>query len=252
MSFSPVVIIPFYNHPLSIEAMIHRVLETQLPCLVVDDGSDAASASVVTELAARHAPRVRLLRLATNQGKGAAVDAGLRLAHRLGHTHAIQIDADGQHDTADLPRFVQAARRHPQAMVCGQPVYDTSVPKSRLYGRYVTHVWVWINTLSLEIRDSMCGFRVYPIESTLAVLNRAHVGKRMEFDTEILVRLHWRGVRMLTLPTRVTYPSDGVSHFNVWKDNVLISGMHARLFLGMLWRSPRLLGRKLLSKGMYA
>lgn len=248
MSFSPVVLIPFYNHPRSIEAMVQRALCANLPCLLVDDGSDAQSAAVVATIEARHAREVRLLRLPVNQGKGAAVCAGLRWAQTLGYTHAVQIDADGQHDAADLPRFVEAARTSPHAMVCGKPMYDASVPKGRLYGRYLTHIWVWINTLSLEIKDSMCGFRVYPIASTLAVLDCARVGKRMEFDSEILVRLHWRGVRMVTLPTRVTYPADGISHFQVWKDNVLISGMHARLFVGMLWRMPRLLGRRLLAK----
>lgn len=248
MNFSPVVLIPFYNHPRSIEAMVQHALRANLPCLLVDDGSDTQSAAVVASIEARHARNVHLLRLPVNQGKGAAVCAGLRWAKVLGYTHAVQIDADGQHDAADLPRFVEAARSFPHAMVCGKPMYDASVPKSRLYGRYLTHIWVWINTLSLEIEDSMCGFRVYPIALTLTVLDGAHVGKRMEFDSEILVRLHWRGVRMLTLPTRVTYPADGISHFQVWKDNLLICGMHARLFVGMLWRMPLLLGRRLLMK----
>ena len=144
----------------------------------------------------------------------------------------------------DLLRSDDSAE-HPDAVISGCPVYDQSVPKGRLYGRYLTHVWVWINTLSLQIRDSMCGFRVYPLAATLALLNRAQIGRRMDFDVEILVRLHWQGVPIRNRPTRVIYPEDGVSHFQLWRDNARISKMHARLFFGMLLRMPQLLWRKL-------
>jgi glycosyltransferase involved in cell wall biosynthesis len=251
VAFRPVAIIPVYNHPRTIGRMVEAMLAHDLPCLLVDDGSDAECAAVLDALVTRHAPRVQLLRLARNQGKGAAVVAGLRAAQaptqdrQAPYTHALQIDADGQHDPADLPRFLALARTRPEAVVCGVPLYDASVPKARLYARYLTHVWVWINTLSLDIRDSMCGYRVYPLTATLALLDEEPIGRRMDFDTEILVRLHWRGLPVLNLPTRVHYPQDGVSHFRVWLDNALISRMHARLFLGMLWRAPRLLARKL-------
>ena len=117
------------------------------------------------------------------------------------------------------------------------------MPKGRLYGRYLTHVWVWINTLSLAIKDSMCGFRVYPLVRTLAAIVPS-IGKRMDFDPEIAVRLVWAGTQVVNLPTRVTYPADGVSHFDVWRDNLRISAMHTRLFFGMLWRLPGLLWRR--------
>ena len=157
----------------------------------------------------------------------------------------LQIDADGQHDTADLPRFIEAARAHPEAVICGIPAYDASVPKARLYGRYATHIWVWINTLSLHLRDTMCGFRVYPLPPVLRLIGEETIGRRMDFDTEVMVRLYWRQLPVEHLATRVTYPADGVSHFDVWRDNVRISRMHTRLFFGMLWRAPRLLWRRL-------
>src|SRR5206468_913777 len=123
-------------------------------------------------------------------------------------------------------------------------VDDESVPRGRLYGRYATHVWVWINTLSLDIRDSMCGFRVYPLASLVELLDDARIGWRMDFDTDVIVRLHWRGVPVVNQPTRVTYPRDGISHFRMGRDNLRISWMHARLFAGMLLRAPMLLWRK--------
>lgn len=240
----PLVVIPVYDHEHAIGAVVQGVRASGLPCLLVDDGSHPACAQALQALAQAHPEQVSLLRLAANQGKGGAMLAGFAEAARRGHTHVLQIDADGQHDPADIPRFVTLATQHPQAVICGIPVYDDSVPKARLYGRYATHIWVWINTLSLKIRDSMCGFRLYPLAPVTRLVGEETIGRRMDFDSEILVRLFWRGVQVISLPTRVTYPSDGVSHFDVWRDNVRISRMHTRLFFGMLRRAPRLLWRR--------
>ncbi|MEG2804479.1 glycosyltransferase family 2 protein [Stenotrophomonas sp.] len=242
--FAPLVVIPVYDHEHAIGAVVQGVLASGLPCLLVDDGSRPSCARVLDALASAHAPQLALLRLAHNQGKGGAMLAGFAEAARRGYSHVVQIDADGQHDTADIPRFIALARQHPEAVICGIPAYDDSVPKARLYGRYATHVWVWINTLSLTIRDSMCGFRLYPLAPVTRLAGEETIGRRMDFDSEILVRLFWRDVPVISVPTRVTYPSDGVSHFDVWRDNVRISRMHTRLFFGMVWRAPRLLWRR--------
>ncbi len=239
---NPVVIIPVYNHEHAIGAVVEAVRARGLPVLLVDDGSVPSCAAVLDALVKE--PEVRLFRRSQNGGKGAAVISGLQEAHRLGFTHAVQIDADGQHDLVDLPKFLEQATASPEALISGQPMYDASVPKGRLYGRYLTHIWVWINTLSLAIKDSMCGFRVYPLARTLKALTPG-IGKRMDFDPEIAVRLVWQGAKVINVPTHVTYPTDGVSHFDVLWDNVRISGMHTRLFFGMLIRLPMLLWRKL-------
>ncbi|AGC44620.1 glycosyl transferase / lysophospholipid acyltransferase [Myxococcus stipitatus DSM 14675] len=237
-------VIPVYNHGEAVGAVVQAVRAHGLPCVLVDDGSEPGCARVLDTLAQEDRSGVQLVRLPQNEGKGGAMMAGLRAAHASGFSHALQIDADGQHDTGDIPRFVELASASPGTLICGTPVYDESVPKGRLYGRYATHIWVWINTLSLAIRDSMCGFRVYPLEPTLALINSVSIGKRMDFDVEVLVRLYWRGMRVHNQPTRVRYPTDGISHFDVLWDNVRISGMHARLFFGMLARLPMLLWRK--------
>jgi len=242
--FAPCALIPIYNHGSTIARTVRALLAHDLPVLVVDDGSDAATRTVLDALA-QEEPGMRLIRLPGNQGKGRALEAGLRAARDAGHSHALQIDADGQHDTADAPRFLAESRIDPCAMVCGRPLYDDSVPRGRLYGRYVTHVCVWIETLSLDIQDSMCGYRLYPLDVTCAELDRARVPARMDFDTEIAVRLFWRGVPVRNLTTRVTYPENGLSHFRMLRDNVRISAMHTRLLLGMLPRAPRLLWRRL-------
>lgn len=235
-------VIPVYNHAVPVVRVAHALRAHGLPVLLVDDGSEPVCAAALDRLAAEDG--IELLRLPHNQGKGGAVMAGLVHAAGLGWTHALQIDADGQHDTDDVPAFLAQSRLHPDHFICGCPVYDASVPKGRLYGRYATHIWVWINTLSFTVRDSMCGFRIYPLAPTVDLLRRTRIGRRMDFDVEIAVRLVWAGVPVINQPTRVRYPEDGVSHFRVLGDNVLISAMHTRLFFGMLWRAPRLLWRR--------
>jgi len=229
---NPCALIPVYNHETAVPAVVHSLLDSGLPCLLVDDGSSPACAAVLAQLATLD--NVSLLTLPNNQGKGSAVMAGFREAARLGFTHALQVDADGQHDLREVESFIDTSRRHPTAVICGYPEYDDSVPKGRLYARYLTHVWVWINTLSLQIRDSMCGFRVYPLGPTLALMDSAYIGTHMDFDSDILVRLAWRNQPMRWLPTKVHYPADGLSHFRLFRDNVRISAMHTRLFFGML------------------
>ncbi|WP_179402103.1 glycosyltransferase family 2 protein [Burkholderia guangdongensis] len=247
------VVIPIYNHRDAIGGTLARLVVHGLPIIVVDDGSDAQTQQTLAELAERHRAYVTLLRLPVNGGKGAAVMAGLRAARASGYTHAIQIDADGQHDAADVPKFVEAARATPDAVILGRPRFDESVPKARLYGRYLTHVWVWIETLSLDIPDAMCGFRLYPLDAVCRLIDSVSMPTRMDFDSEILVRLHWRGLAFRTIPTRVVYPADGVSHFDVLWDNVRISASHTRLVAGMLVRAPLLLARRLMpSRGATA
>ena len=240
--YNPCAVIPVYNHETAVPAVVDALLAAGLPCVLVDDASSPACAAVLEQLA--QGEHIHLIRLAVNQGKGGAVMAGLREASRLGFTHALQVDADGQHDLRDVATFIQVSQRNPEALVCGYPQYDASVPKGRLYARYLTHVWVWINSLSLQIPDSMCGLRIYPLTPTLALINSVKLGKRMDFDPEVLVRLSWRNQPMRWLPTRVHYPQDGLSHFRLWHDNALISSMHTKLFFGMLVRLPSILWRR--------
>jgi len=242
--FNPCVLIPVYDHEHAIGAVVDAVRAHGLPCILVDDGSKPSCAAVLDQLAAAWPDQVFLVRLAVNQGKGGAVMAGFAYAGAHGYSHLLQVDADGQHNTDDIPRFIALARNNPAAVIAGCPVYDESVPALRLYARYLTHVWIWINTLSFAIRDSMCGFRVYPVAPVLDLARRQKLGLRMNFDPEVLVRLYWDGLQVVNLPTRVSYPSDGVSHFLAFRDNVLITRMHTTLFFGMLLRLPMLLMRK--------
>lgn len=233
-------VIPVYNHPHYLAALTEHLNVFQLPIIMVNDGSNVECTAVLRSLAADN-PLLDLVEHEVNQGKGVAVMTGLQHAYKQGYSHALQLDSDGQHDWNDIQRFLDASTQHPEAMVIGQPVFDETVPKKRLYGRYATHIWVWINSLSFEIKDSMCGFRVYPLVQTVNVLNSAKFQPRMGFDSEILVRLKWENVHFVNVPTRVIYPEDGISHFNVWRDNLGMARAHSRLLGGMLLRLPKLL-----------
>ncbi|MDY7578930.1 glycosyltransferase family 2 protein [Herbaspirillum sp. RTI4] len=238
-------VIPVYDHEEAIDAVVNAVLAQGLPCILVDDGSSVLCARTLDRIVRAAPDKVTLLRHPHNQGKGAAVVSGMRHAAASGYSHALQIDADGQHASTDIPRFIAAATAHPQAVIAGCPQYDDSVPGLRFYARYLTHVWVWINTLSFAIRDSMCGFRLYPLPAFMRLAEQHRIGRHMDFDTDVLVRLYWDGLEVINLPTRVVYPTDGVSHFRMVRDNVLITCMHSRLFFGMLRRFPQLLIRTL-------
>ena len=246
MRYKPCIVIPIYNHKNTIAAVIARLSVYETPIFIVDDGSDIATQQVLEQLAQQYS-MVHLHRLSNNSGKGAAVICGLLAAEQAGFSHALQIDADGQHDTNDISKFIDCGARHPDDVILGKPVYDASVPKGRLYGRYITHLWVWVETLSFDISDSMCGFRLYPLASTCALIGHANIPKRMDFDTAIAVHLAWAGLKFQNIATHVIYPPDGLSHFNMWRDNVRISKMHAVLVCGMLLRLPSLLWRKLMS-----
>ncbi|NAX19241.1 MULTISPECIES: glycosyltransferase family 2 protein [unclassified Vibrio] len=234
-------LIPCYNHGSTVAEVVSSLSVFELPILLVDDGSNQQTKQALSNVVQQ--THVHLITLEQNQGKGGAVMAGIRQAQQLGFSHVIQIDADGQHDLQALPKLLAASKQHPNHLISGQPIYDDSVPKARLYGRYATHIWVWIETLSFTIKDSMCGFRAYPVDLTVEVLNNHKIGTRMDFDIEILVRMYWHGVDIDFVETRVIYPEGGVSHFDALWDNVKISWMHSKLFFGMLPRIPQLLKR---------
>jgi len=240
MTIRPCAIIPTYNHSQVIEEIVVSLRALKLPVFIVDDGSAEKHRHVI---AALHAPDqgVTVLRCETNGGKGAAVHHGLELAQKAGYSHAVQLDADGQHDRTVLPDILALSKDYPQALMSGVPVYDESIPKSRLIARYLTHVWVWVETLSFQIKDSMCGFRVYPVADALRVLQEEKIGRHMDFDTEIMVHLFWRGIPVIKIPVGVTYPEGNTSNFQLLADNWRITKMHTRLVFTMLWRLPSIL-----------
>ncbi len=234
--FRACALIPTYDNPLTLRAVVESARRYVDDVVVVDDGSGPEGRSVVEALARESLARTVVR--ARNGGKGAAVKTGFAFADETGFTHAIQIDADGQHAVEDVPRFLEIARSSPGALVLGTPVFDESAPRSRRWGRKLSQVCCAIETLGSVIADPLCGFRVYPIERAIHV--RAW-GNAMDFDPEIAVRMVWAGVPVINVPTRVRYlarNAGGVSHFRMGRDNLLISWMHTRMITGAILRAP--------------
>ncbi|MCP4873795.1 MAG: glycosyltransferase family 2 protein [Proteobacteria bacterium] len=231
--FRPCAVVPTYENPDTIGRVVERLKAHLDAIIVVDDGSGPAGAAAVDALQG-----VDVVRLSANHGKGAAVLAGFDRASEQGFTHAVQVDADDQHDIDDLPRFLEASRSAPDALVCGVPIFDASAPRRRVIGRKISVFWVNLEVGRGVIQDPLYGFRVYPVEASRAVGCRAY---RMGFDTDLAVRLVWRGTPTVNLPTKVSYFEGGVTHFHPFRSNWALSRLHTGLFLRSLWW--RLTGR---------
>ena len=236
-------LVPLYNHGKTLNDLAAALAPFKIPVIIVDDGSDEETKQFLADVLSAF-PFVNSVTLKKNSGKGAAILTGLKKAGELGLSHVLQIDADGQHDAKRAKFFFEASEKQPEAAICGFPEYDESAPALRAKGRNVANIWARIVTLSKDIADSLCGFRVYPVEKTLNILQHCFVDKRMAFDPEILVRLSWAGVPLVFYSVKVRYPEGGVSHFHMVRDNIRISCMFTRLFFGMIIRFPLLLFRK--------
>jgi glycosyltransferase involved in cell wall biosynthesis len=227
-------LVPTFDNPRTIRRVVERVRAHIPEVIVVDDGS-ADPGRIAVEALDREG-LARVLRRPRNGGKGAAVKDGLRFAARLDFTHCLQIDADGQHDVDDIPRFLEASAERPDALVLGQPTFDDSAPSLRRKARLISRFLTDIQTGRRVIQDPLCGFRVYPVQPAISVRG---CGDRMDFDIEIAVRMIWQGCPVVNLPTRVRYlttSEGGVSHFRMVRDNLLISWAHTKLCTGALAR----------------
>jgi glycosyltransferase involved in cell wall biosynthesis len=245
-SASHLVLIPSYNTGAKLFATVAEARAQWNPVWVVIDGSTDGTGA---ELQRRTAgdPGVRVLLQPENQGKGAAILAGLRAAAASGFTHALTMDSDGQHEAAAIPGFMAASQQEPRAMILGVPIFDASAPRLRVKGRRVSNWWANLETLWLGINDSLCGFRIYPIADLRTIMEKSRWMRRFDFDVEAAVRLTWRGLDLMNKPVAIRYfrPEEGgVSHFHYGRDNLLLAGMHARLMLGFVLRLPALLLRR--------
>jgi glycosyltransferase involved in cell wall biosynthesis len=226
-------LVPTLDNPRTVRGVVQALRSHLETIVLVDDGSGDAGRTTCQQLADEGL--VQLVRLPRNRGKGAACKAGMARAVELGFTHALQVDADGQHDLAAAPDFLRAAAAAPTALVLARPIYDATAPRVRLAARKVTKFWVDLEIGRTDVvDDAMIGFRVYPLAATLAAGTR---GNRMEWDVEIVVRLARGGVPIVNLPVHVRYlttDEGGISHFRPIADNLRLSGMHARICTGMM------------------
>ena len=234
-------VIPVYNHGAALQSVVKELSPFNLPIIVVDDGNDEKNKGFINEIAQNN-PLVTLVVRPKNGGKGLAMKDGMRKANEMGLTHILQIDSDGQHDTKRVQHFLEKSKENPQAIICGYPEYDENAPKKRVNGRKIANGWIHFVTLSHDIVDAMIGFRVYPVKSYIALLEKNPVlDDRMGYDIDILVHLFWQGVPVISEAVRIFYPSDGISNFRYFSDTMRISRTYTRLCIGMIFRLPKLI-----------
>ncbi len=250
-SHTHLVLIPSYNPGSKVLETVAAAREKWNPVWVVVDGSTDGSTDLLRDMAARDSG-LEIFVLPENQGKGAAVLHGAEIARARGFTHILAMDSDGQHPAELIPEFMSTSQRAPGALVLGCPVFESSAPQLRVQGRKISNWWANLETLWQGIGDSLYGFRVYPIGSLLEVMKASRWMRRFDFDVEVVVKLCWKGLKPINIDAPVKYFSaeeGGVSHFKYGRDNVLLTGMHIRLFGGFIMRLPLLIGKRVLGFG---
>ena len=215
------IIIPCYKHAHTLKQVLTNLAPLNYLMVVVDDGNDLEQKAIIKSTVKEFENAVLLLH-ATNLGKGAAIADGIAYLKEHHYSHAIQIDADMQHNLNDLNKFISLSEQYPKDIISGAPLYDDKASKGRV------NFFVALECCTLSIKDAMIGFRVYPVEPIFKILKKHHVAMRMGFDIEILVWAYWSGCKTRFIETKVTYPEGGISNFKA-KDNLKISLMHTKL-----------------------
>jgi glycosyltransferase involved in cell wall biosynthesis len=243
------VLIPSFNSGARLIETVKEARRQWAPVWVIVDGSTDGSVTALDDLA-ENDPELRIFVLPYNQGKGAAILHGLNQAAAAGFTHALTMDADGQHPASLIPHFIAKSRAHPDALILGRPIFDKSAPRIRVMGRKLSNWWTGLETLWAGNFDSLFGFRVYPIQPLQRIMEASRWMRRFDFDAEAAVRLCWDGFRPISMPAPVFYfrpDQGGVSHFRYLRDNLLLSWMHARLVIGFVHHLPTILPQRLKS-----
>lgn len=238
-SHTHLVLIPSYNSGRLLLETVREALAQWRPVWVVIDASTDGSERALLELA-RGEPDLRVLTRRTNGGKGAAVLSGAQAALAEGFSHALVMDADGQHPADRIAAFMAASQEHPDALVLGHPVFGPEAPAIRLQGRKLSIAMVRLEALGGGIDDPLFGFRVYPLAPLVRVMMRVRGARRYDFDPEVAVRLFWAGLPTINLPAACRYRScaeGGISHYHYVRDNLRMVWLHLRLVaaLGLRW-----------------
>lgn len=244
-SSTHIIVVPSYNSGILLKKTINQIVAHWSSVMVVVDGSNDDSDAFINST---DYPYLKLIKLQKNQGKGAAILKGALHAHHEGFTHILIIDADDQHPVEAISTFMQTSIQHPNAIVLGEPIFDSSAPAIRVQGRKISNFFVHLETMSWNIHDSLFGMRVYPIDDLIAVMKQTFWARRFDFEPEISVRLAWRGLKIINIPTSVRYINKvdgGISHFHYLRDNSLLIWMHIRLLTEFLIRLPNLIFTRL-------
>lgn len=197
-------LIPAYNEATRISPVI-QTARLHLPVLVVDDGSRDDTAGVA------EAAGAIVLRQRPNQGKGAALRAGLRWGLERGYDATLTLDADGQHDPAEIPAFLaRYAADHPDLLIGCRDF--SQMPLTRRAANTLGR-WSFSWALGRRVEDNQSGYRLLSRRMAEAVLDSQEQG--FEFEVEMIVTCVQRGYRLEWTPIRTIYGDQG-SHIDPW------------------------------------
>lgn len=225
-----VVVVPAFNNERTVANVVRGVMESGLPVLVIDDGSTDGSSMALAGLP------VNRIDFPVNRGKGMAIRAAFNWAKKNNFSHLITIDADGQHDPRDIPRFVEKITEYPDRVIIGKRHFNTDVPGKSRFGRAWSNLWTRIVS-GKSTPDSQSGFRAYPAG---LLADMKFLGRRYEFEVEVLARAAWAGLEFDWVDVSVHYfkGQERVSHFKPLRDNLRISVIYALLVLRRLLPYP--------------
>ncbi len=223
------VIVPSYNSGPRYEQTIQELLALNVPLYTVVDGSTDQSDRFLDSI---QSPDLIVIREKINQGKGAAVFIGMQKALEGQFTHALIMDADGQHPVNVVLPFFELSQKNPEALILGKPLFGCEAPWLRRLGHAIANFWVHLETGGIKIQDSLFGFRLYPLHESCKILSSISTGKGYDLETQLAVRLVWAGFSTINVEVPVRYfeqKEGGISHFRYWKDNLLLIHCHLTL-----------------------
>jgi len=210
-------LIPAHNEAPRIAPVI-AAAHAHLRVLVIDDGSSDNTAEVARQAGAW------VVSQNPNQGKGAALKAGFRLALENGYDAVITLDADGQHDPAEIPKFLQAQAAQPHDLIIGARDFSQMPFSRRLANTFGRRIFSW--SLGQTIRDNQSGYRLVSRRLIEASLQSNQGG--FEFEVDMVVICIQRGWRLGWVPIRTIYGAEK-SHISPFK--------HIYRFVRLAWKT---------------
>lgn len=275
------VIIPTYNNDGTLEDVLLRVLEYTSDVIIVNDGSTDTTPILLRKYQNIEESRVKtqgfydpngisnflpdsptascgecvrgiqILTISRNTGKGNALQKAFRQAIDSGFRYAITIDSDGQHFPEDIPLFIEKIEKFPDSLILGaRNMNQDGVPGSSNFGNSFSVFWFKVET-GLTVPDVQTGFRLYPMNRVREL--KRHFSVKFEYEVEILVRLAWMEVDVLSVPVRIYYfpKSERVSHFRKVRDFSRVSIVNTiMVFMALLWIRPLSFFRNLRKKSL--
>ena len=237
------VVVPTYNNGKTLAKVLTDILHYTSSVIVVNDGSTDDTANILQNFSGK----IRAISYFPNKGKGHALKKGFDVAEKLGYKGAITIDSDGQHFASEIAGFVEYAAKYPDAILLGQRIFEGNMPSKNSFANHFSNFWFTVQT-AYRLKDTQNGFRLYPLS---AMKGLRPVTSRYEAELEMLVRLVWKGLRIIPVSARIYYPPDEerITHFRPAKDFFRISVLNTLLTLmAIVYGYPSMGLHRLLTK----